>query len=108
VESTRLRGHLHTDGEAHSFDPFEVAPVAERADFAERLRAFLAAPNVTLLLPDKLVVIPSGSIREFSITRTTIPEDQLADIPRAWGAFCLGSSRLDRTLLIRPDRGNAP
>jgi len=50
-----------------------VAPVAERADFAERLRAFLAAPNVTLLLPDKLVVIPSGSIREFSITRTTIP-----------------------------------
>jgi hypothetical protein len=76
-----MRGALKITFHDGSFEYFEVAPVGERADFAERLRSFLAAPNVTLLLPDELVVIPSGSIREISITRTALPEDQLADIP---------------------------
>lgn len=76
-----MRGALKITFHDGAFEYFEVAPVGERADFAERLRSFLAAPNVTLLLQDQLVVIPSGSIREISITRTAIKEDQLADIP---------------------------
>jgi hypothetical protein len=40
-------------------------------------------------------------------SRTPVSPESDIRLARAWGLSRLGSSRLDRTLLIRPNRGNA-
>lgn len=48
---------------------FEVDAAGEVDDFVQRLKAFLASPNVTIVLDDEFLIIPSTSIRQISITR---------------------------------------
>ena len=53
---------------------------------------FLASPNLTLVLPNEILIIPSTSIRHISVTRSgaTLPEEELDAIP---GVF-LGAKRI--------------
>jgi len=64
-----MRGALKVTFVDGTSEYFEVDPVGGTTDFAENLTAFLANPHITLMLADELVVIPSTSIRSFSITR---------------------------------------
>jgi hypothetical protein len=78
-----MRGALvitYIDG---SEDFFEVDPVGDNPDLADNLSAFLESPDVTLILDNEILVIPSTSIRHLSITRTNtaLPEERLSAIP---------------------------
>jgi hypothetical protein len=57
--------------------------VGVNVDFTKTLRSFLAAPTVTLILENEVLILPSTSIREISITRTesALPLDELHEIP---------------------------
>lgn len=48
---------------------FEVDAIGNVDNFVQRLKAFLASPNVTIVLDDEFLIIPSTSIRQISITR---------------------------------------
>jgi hypothetical protein len=65
-----MRGALKLTFNAGKTEYFEVDPVGVDIDFAKSLRAFLAAPTVTLILENEVLVLPSTSIREISITRS--------------------------------------
>jgi len=62
---------------------FEVDPVGDQPEFASNLKTFLESPNVTLILPNEILVIPSTSIRQISLTRAQapLPEAELAAMP---------------------------
>jgi hypothetical protein len=78
-----MRGALkitYTDG---SDDYFEVDPVGDDPGIVGNLKAFLASPHVTLILKDEVLIIPSTSIRQLSISRggQALPEEELGAIP---------------------------
>ena len=58
-------------------------PVGESPDLAQNLRAFLASPDVTLILQNEILIIPATSIRQISISRDSseLPEADLKEIP---------------------------
>jgi len=64
-----MRGALKVTYIDGTVEYFEVDPVGGTGDFVQNLKTFLDNPNITLLLDDELVIIPSTSIRSFSITR---------------------------------------
>ena len=79
-----MRGAVEITYNDGSQEYFEVDLAdAAQPNFAERLRAFIAAPTVTLVLQDQVMVIPSTSIRHVSITRAEGPIDRasLGEIP---------------------------
>jgi hypothetical protein len=77
-----MRGALKITFHDGSHEFFEVDPIGSREDFVERFRAFLGAPNVSLVLENEILVIPGTSIREISITRSRdLPAKQLAELP---------------------------
>ena len=59
-----------------------LPPVLE-FDFVARFDAFLSRPTITLVMDDEIVVVPSSSIRHFSITRASklLSIDALDAIP---------------------------
>jgi hypothetical protein len=66
-----MRGALKitfTDG---TEEYFEVDPIGDVPDFVARFDAFLSRPTITLVMDDEIVVVPSSSIRQFSITRAS-------------------------------------
>ena len=65
-------------------DFFEVdTQVGDDPNFVENLRAFLASKDVTLVLDNEVLIIPSTAIRQISISRsgTALPEDELRSMP---------------------------
>ncbi len=87
-----MRGALkitYNDGD-HEY--FEVDPVGDNPNFVHNLKTFLASPNVTLILENEVVVIPSTSIRQISVSRTqeNLPEEELNAIP----GVLLGAKRI--------------
>jgi hypothetical protein len=71
---------------------FEVDPVGDAPDFVGNLKAFLESPDVTLILENEILLIPSTSIRQISITRSDapLPEAELGQIP----GVLVGASRI--------------
>jgi len=70
---------------------FEVDPVGDAPDFVGNLKAFLESPDVTLILENEILLIPSTSIRQISITRSeALPEAELDQIP----GVLVGASRI--------------
>jgi hypothetical protein len=71
---------------------YEVDPVGDAPDFVGNLKAFLESPDVTLILDNEILIIPSTSIRQISITRTDapLPESELEQIP----GVLVGASRI--------------
>lgn len=87
-----MRGALRitfTDG---TEEFYEVDPVGDIPDFVARFDAFLSRPTVTLVMDDEILVVPSSSIRHFSITRAEklVSMDALDTIP---GVF-VGAKRI--------------
>ena len=83
-----MRGALkvtYTDGKEEFF---EVDPVGNAPDFVANLDAFLSRPTITLVMDDEILVIPSASIRHFTISRT---HDELP--PRSPGRHPRGVGR---------------
>ncbi len=70
-----MRGSLKVTYIDGAVEYFEVDPVGGVPDFAKNLKTFLVNPNITLLLDEELVVIPSTSIRSISITRLSEQPD---------------------------------
>ena len=74
-------------------DFFEVdAQVGDDPNFVENLRAFLASKDVTLVLANEVVIIPSTAIRQISISRsgTALPEEEL----RSMRGVVVGAKRI--------------
>jgi len=71
---------------------YEVDPVGDSPELAENLKTFLTSPNLTLVLPNEILIIPSTSIRHIAVTRSdaALPEAELDAIP---GVF-LGATRI--------------
>ena len=78
-----MRGALKVTFMDGKEEYFEVDPVGDSPDFVGSLDAFLSRPTVTLVMDDEILVIPSSSIRHFSITRVKdeLPAEALAAIP---------------------------
>ncbi len=78
-----MRGALKITYNDGSDDYFEVDPVGDDPGIAGNLVAFLASPNVTLILKDEVLIIPSTSIKQISISRSgeALPEEELSAIP---------------------------
>ena len=78
-----MRGALKVTFNDGKTEYFEVDPVGVNVDFTKSLRSFLAAPTVTLILENEVLILPSTSIREMSITRTEaeLPLAELHEIP---------------------------
>jgi len=87
-----MRGALKITFNDGSHEYFEVDPVGDRPAFVDNLKTFLASPNVTLILDNEFVIIPSTSIRQISITRagTSLNEAELDAIP----GVLLGAKRI--------------
>lgn len=78
-----MRGALkivYTDGVE---EYYEVDPIGENPNIVDNLKAFLESPDVTLILENEVVIIPSTSIRRISISRngSSLPESELQAIP---------------------------
>ena len=65
-----MRGALKVTFNDGKMEYFEVDPVGVDLDFVKTLREFVASPTVTLILANEVLVLPSTSIREISITRS--------------------------------------
>lgn len=78
-----MRGALKITYNDGTEDYFEVDPVGDSPDIVENLKAFLSSPDVTLILDSEILIIPSTSIRQISISRTgtNLPEAELAALP---------------------------
>jgi hypothetical protein len=78
-----MRGALKITYNDGAEDYFEVDPVGDSPDIVENLKAFLSSPDVTLILDSEILIIPSTSIRQISISRTgtSLPEAELAALP---------------------------
>ena len=78
-----MRGALKLTYVDGTEEYYEVDPVGDNPRIAERLQAFLASPNVTLIMDGEILIIPSTSIRHISLTRSDaeLPEDKLQEIP---------------------------
>lgn len=86
-----MRGALKITYNDGDHDYFEVDPVGDNPNFVENLKTFLASPNVTLILENEVVVIPSTSIRQISISRAgNLPLAELDAIP----GVLLGAKRI--------------
>jgi hypothetical protein len=86
-----MRGALKITYNDGDHDYFEVDPVGDNPNFVENLKTFLASPNVTLILENEVVVIPSTSIRQISISRAgNLPFAELDAIP----GVLLGAKRI--------------
>lgn len=61
---------------------YEVDPTSS-PDLAQNLKAFLEAPNITLIFEHEVMVIPSTSVRHLTMSRTDggIPEAELEAMP---------------------------
>jgi hypothetical protein len=78
-----MRGALkitYIDGKE---DFFEVDSVGDNPNIVDNLKAFMESPDVTLILANEILIIPSTSIRHVSISRNgaTLPEAELEAIP---------------------------
>jgi hypothetical protein len=78
-----MRGALKITFQDGSTEYFEVDPVGGKPDFAQNLQRFLASPTISLILENEVLVIPSTSIRQISITRLEkdLPLEQLQHVP---------------------------
>jgi len=87
-----MRGALKVTYIDGTEEYYEVDPVGDNPDFVKNLQIFLTAPNLTLVLSNEILIIPSTSIRHISVTRsgTALPEAELDAIP---GVF-LGANRI--------------
>ena len=87
-----MRGALKVTYIDGTEEYYEVDPVGDNPDFVKNLQTFLTSPNLTLVLSNEILVIPSTSIRHISVTRsgTALPEAELDAIP---GVF-LGANRI--------------
>ena len=87
-----MRGALKITYNDGNHEYFEVDPVGDNPNFVDNLKTFLASPNVTLILENEVVVIPSTSIRQISISRAqgSLPEAELNVIP----GVLLGAKRI--------------
>jgi len=87
-----MRGALKVTYIDGTEEYYEVDPVGDNPDFVKNLQTFLTSPNLTLVLANEILVIPSTSIRHISVTRsgTALPEAELDAIP---GVF-LGANRI--------------
>jgi hypothetical protein len=78
-----MRGALEITYMDGTEDFFEVDPVGEHPDIVENLKAFLASPDVPLILDNEIVIIPSTSMHhQISISRSgsSLPEAELEAI----------------------------
>jgi hypothetical protein len=77
-----MRGALEITYMDGTEDFFEVDPVGEHPDIVENLKAFLASPDVTLILDNEIVIIPSTNMHQISISRSgsSLPEAELEAI----------------------------
>ena len=87
-----MRGALKVTYIDGTEEYYEVDPVGDHPELAKNLQSFLASPNLTLVLPNEILIIPSTSIRHISVTRSgaALPEAELDAIP---GVF-LGATRI--------------
>jgi len=87
-----MRGALKVTYIDGTEEYYEVDPVGDNPDFVKNLQIFLTSPNLTLVLSNEILIIPSTSIRHISVTRsgTALPEAELDAIP---GVF-LGANRI--------------
>lgn len=72
---------------------FEVeTSVGDNPHVVENLEAFLASKDVTIVLENEILIIPSTAIRQISLSRSgaALPERQLRAIP----GVVLGARRL--------------
>jgi hypothetical protein len=77
-----MRGALKLTFVDGTEEYFEVEPVGGRQDFVDRLKTFVASPNLTLITNSEILVVPSSSIRHISITRADeLPLEELDEIP---------------------------
>ena len=78
--------------EMHNQYYFEVDPVGDTPDAINNLKTFLASPDVTLIFESEIVIIPSTSIRQISISRSdsSPPDAEFAMIP----GVIVGASRI--------------
>jgi hypothetical protein len=82
-EERTMRGALKITFNDGKEEFFEVDAIGDVPDFVARFDAFLSRPTVTLVTDDEIIVIPSGSIRHYSITRASklVSLDALHAIP---------------------------
>jgi hypothetical protein len=87
-----VRGALKVTYVDGTEEYYEVDPVGDNPELAENLKTFLTSPNLTLVLPNEILIIPSTSIRHIAVTRSdaALPEAELDAIP---GVF-LGATRI--------------
>jgi hypothetical protein len=87
-----MRGALKVTYNDGKEEFFEVDPVGDAPDFVANLDAFLSRPTITLVMDDEILVIPSSSIRHFTISRThaELPSEALDAIP----GVLLGAKRM--------------
>ena len=87
-----MRGALKVTYIDGTEEYYEVDPVGDNPELAENLKTFLTSPNLTLGLPNEILIIPSTSIRHIAVTRSdaALPEAELDAIP---GVF-LGATRI--------------
>lgn len=87
-----MRGALKVTYIDGTEEYYEVDPIGDNPDFVKNLQIFLTSPNLTLVLSNEILIIPSTSIRHISVTRsgTALPEAELDAIP---GVF-LGANRI--------------
>jgi len=78
-----MRGALKITYNDGTEEYYEVDPVGDAPNFVENLKTFLSSPHVTLVLDNELLVIPSTSIRQISISRSSaqLPLAELDAIP---------------------------
>ena len=87
-----MRGALKITYNDGTEDYFEVDPVGDTPDAINNLKTFLASPDVTLIFESEIVIIPSTSIRQISISRSdsSPPDAEFAMIP----GVIVGASRI--------------
>jgi len=80
--------YMNGDEEFYAVD----SAVGDDPNFVENLRSFLASKDVTIVLDNEVLIIPSTAIRQISISRSgaALPEEEL----RAMPGVVVGASRI--------------